>query len=230
MPPIRLKTGRRVARSMRLTPLLAAVTLVLAAGCTGLEGATGSAGTTGPASPVRGRDWTVSEEDAGPAWVTLSHGCGFCMGATDRPEFTLVALYPDARVMQVEYGLGERDGPALQVATAELEAWRLHLQPLLLEDRPYATETGDGSRRPLKVHGVDAWRLETAAATAVRAEVRAGLLEGGEQAGTIDTTDCGPAIVQAHGSPREGRVEIGCGKSAGTGWSRVLEQLRALEA
>jgi hypothetical protein len=176
-----------------------------------------------PARPATETDVWGPEAGAAP-WAVMSWGCGFCSGSEDFPEFYLIALYDDGRLLSLSYGHSGESEP-LSVKDG-LEAWIPVLDPLFLDGRPYATSDGQGGRRPMLVHTVDARTLEGRDWTGVRAVMSSGLDRGGASSGEITFTDCGPDVLEGEADPP--RAERGCGVKAAGGWDLVARQLEVL--
>lgn len=181
----------------------------------------------GPAS------WGASERSwifaAGDPWIVYSHGCGFCGGDRDVPQFRLTALYRDGRVLVVDYSRGTEDEPSPIVERVGLAPYEDLLKSLFNKTRVYAEFRDDlGQDEPVAVLGLTTGTLQRADLLELRPRLTAALQDARTPTGDIEVTDCGPDVVESSGDPKTDRAQVGCGLHD-DGWEEAVEVMRDVE-
>jgi hypothetical protein len=195
--------------------LAALVALGGLAGCT-TSRSSGYGTSTGP--------WQTAD---GPLWLAYSHGCGFCSGDPDAPQYKLVALYRDGSILAIDYAPGKG---GFNMTQPWLAPYRTAVEALFQQARAYGAYNEDaGTARGVRVLGVATARLAADPMASVEASLQHALRLARDPTGHIDRTDCGPAIIESFGKPRADRVGVGCGLVGGNGWSRVEREMKSLE-
>lgn len=166
-------------------------------------------------------------ETGSALWVAWSSGCGFCSGSPDGPEFVVVGLYRDGRVLTVSYSQGTGGNGSVQFASTAPLGLREASEAILALD-----VYGKGDRG-LRVHGIRAETLSQADARGVAAVLNHVLMEASDPPASDQTicSDCGSFVLESFAPPVTHRFAPNLNaQTPGPALARASEQMAALWA
>lgn len=195
---------------------LSSLLAVLLAGC-------GTAPLPEPWTPAAaGTPWHTTDADP---WAVLGTGCGFCTGSPDAPEFLLVAVFRDGKVLAIDYSVG--GGAPLSYAPTATPALRDDVADLLAVLGPLYGEDDRGVR----VHRIHAQALSADDHARVAHVLGAALSRAREPPnGDPDCVDCGGFVLEAFAPPKRQELRINRGdQAAGPALQLAFTQMLLLD-